>query len=1207
MIRLLSYSLLPQFLLLLGLNFIKPVHGDYQSGPAYRFADKVEAVPSEEFYDLLKVDEDLWLAGSGLHRLEDGFLHEVFPDGRYTALAHDPEENHLWFAGPEGIGKMSLESFELSKFIETESGYIWELFHKNGKVWFFGSQGYGWIDCRTNYMGLHVPKVFEPRPLVFINPLVEEGFFVCSYLGLWSVDASGHQIVLDSSQLNDDLVTWVQPDDGKLLLGSDVNLYSWSGSAGETPIPVTSNYSGFFINGISNAVSLENAIAITDFPQGIVFLDRETSTVTGYAGDSSGLNIGDIYKIAWTDESDLFALGTKGVGAVNLAEAHRFFPTSEIFDGDSLRISSIADGKLYLFTEKSWFEFGTDGYRQGEIKQPPHWGGVDAGGNPFYGSVTGYFPLSASGWANYQFSIPVHDLVWLDDVAIAVTNDGLYSVSAELAVSNVYPSDQQLSILGILDGGVYVLNQNGQITSLTRSGERWRVTDIPIKVDGELIDSSAGENRINLATTEGLYRFHPNSGMERLQVQSGWSVQGLDAVGDLLYAGLHNADSGDNAVAVYGIDKRAMVWVPHIKKVGRLKDVLVDGEHLALIGSNGAGWYARDELVPVAVPNVSLDLFLNDDRVNDRTIPNGMHYIDLQVDFRGPAVPSQVQYRINEDRWRNVSLQEPSLPFTGHGKFLVELRAVHPNGVASEPKRIQFGIAPPWYLNPVYQGILLVLAMAAVWGIYMLRHAQLKRMNLWLSNEVKKQTRELEAATAARTNFLAGLSHDIRNPLNGVLMIAETLTRDPPRSGDDARLKDLTEFGIIVDRMLGEILDFSAIDQTNMPMAFIPVSLSDILQSSVAQNQFGIQKALVNMSVIVPPELREVVIKTDRNWMIKILTNLIVNALEYSESERIEVGSVCHKLTKDHVEMEIYVKDWGKGIDDAEKAFVFDRFYRGESGIESGKHGTGLGLSICQEIAHAMGAHLILTDTEAGGCCFTLKGRFERVSGARELDREAVLKSLRGKKVLVVDDLSYNRKSIVEFFRTIGCECDQCENGREALAMLGRNSYDLALLDWDLPGLMGPDIARRHRKAHPGDPVVLVALTAYTDGEKKRISEEAGMNGYISKPLTASRLAYCLANIETRPPPDQPVGRDQIDREELDREIYKHIRECLALGEQYAWEDLRRCAHRLTTLALIRNNPGMQQVCRDLQISAQSENIEEIRIGLAELRQWEEK
>lgn len=173
--------------------------------------------------------------------------------------------------------------------------------------------------------------------------------------------------------------------------------------------------------------------------------------------------------------------------------------------------------------------------------------------------------------------------------------------------------------------------------------------------------------------------------------------------------------------------------------------------------------------------------------------------------------------------------------------------------------------------------------------------------------------------------------------------------------------------------------------------------------------------------------------------------------------------------------------------------------------------------------------------------------------------------------------------------------------------MLGRNSYDLALLDWDLPGLMGPDIARRHRKAHPGDPVVLVALTAYTDGEKKRISEEAGMNGYISKPLTASRLAYCLANIETRPSPDQPIGRDQIDREELDREIYKHIRECLALGEQYAWEDLRRCAHRLTTLALIRNNPGMQQVCRDLQISAQSENIEEIRIGLAELRQWEEK
>jgi signal transduction histidine kinase/DNA-binding response OmpR family regulator len=701
-----------------------------------------------------------------------------------------------------------------------------------------------------------------------------------------------------------------------------------------------------------------------------------------------------------------------------------------------------------------------------------------------------------------------------------------------------------------------------------------------------------------------LYRLDRDGLLTELPVEDEWEVHGLTAEGGELLVAFRHSLTGEQAVGGYAGQSRTMLSVPYLEEVGGIERLMGNSTRLGILGSNGLGWYAKSELQRVAAPEVSFDLLFENKRIQDRTIPSGMHFIDLQVYFDGPAIPSIVQYRINEQRWRDVNLRDPTLQFAGHGNFSVELRAVHPNGVASRSRMIQFGISPPWYLNPLYQGIIIALLIAMVWGVYVLRHAQLKRTNLWLQSEVKKQTRELEAATAARTNFLAGLSHDIRNPLNGVLMIAETLTRDPPKSGDDSRLKDLTEFGVIVDRMLGEILDFSAIDQSNMPMAFIPVSISDILNSSIKQNQFSIQKALVNMSVVIAPELKEVVIKTDRNWMIKILTNLIVNALEYSESERIEVGTVCHRLTPTDVEMEITVKDWGKGIDDAEKEFVFDRFYRGESGIESGKHGTGLGLSICQEIAHAMGTHLTLTDNDPSGCCFSLKGRFERVSGAKELDREAVLQGLKGKKVLVVDDLLYNRRSIVDFFLTIGCECDQCENGREALSMLAEKQYDLALLDWDLPGIVGPEIARRHRESHPEDKVILIALTAYTDGEKKRQSEEVGMNGYISKPLTASRLAYCLANMQSTPKPQRPVGTDAVDTSELDEEISQHIRDCLIYGDQYEYENLRRCAHRLTTLALMRDNRAMQQVCRDLQVSAQEENIDEIRVGLAELQQW---
>ena len=403
--------------------------------------------------------------------------------------------------------------------------------------------------------------------------------------------------------------------------------------------------------------------------------------------------------------------------------------------------------------------------------------------------------------------------------------------------------------------------------------------------------------------------------------------------------------------------------------------------------------------------------------------------------------------------------------------------------------------------------------------------------------------------------------------------------------------------------MLGEILDFSVIDQKSISTSFIPVAVSDIIESSVKQNQFGIQNAMILANTYIAPELKSLVIRTDRNWMIKVLSNLITNALEYSESERIEIKAICHRLGENEVDLELQVNDWGKGIDDSEKPFVFDRFYRGESGIESGKHGTGLGLWICQEIAHAMGGHLELKDNTPSGCCFILKGRFEIVEGARELDKDAILETLRGKRVLVVDDLVYNRKSIVEFFQTIGCDCDQAEGGIEGLEKLNRNRYHLALLDWDLPGLTGPEIARRHRRIAPDDPVILIAVTAYTDGKKKQESEQAGMNGYISKPLTAVRLAHCLAYIQDWRPEPEKVS-EVVDTDEVQEEIYKHIEDCVLHTERYEWESLRRCAHRLTTLAMIRNNSEMQQVCRDLQVSASDGNIEEIHVHLLELQKW---
>ncbi|NDV63261.1 response regulator [Puniceicoccales bacterium CK1056] len=1192
--------------MLIGLNFINPLHAEYQTGPAYFFADKLELVPEREFYDVLKLKDSLWFAGEGLSVLENGVWHDVYTEGRYTSLASDPEGKHVWFAGPDGVGWLKANNRAPGGTVSIEAGYIWDIVFRKGKLWFVGSSGYGWIDPVNFSINLSVEKSFEPRPFTMDPGGPLDGLLIGLFSGLWKIDENGHEQVVPIEMTGGNVVTWMAWSNDQYILGTSTSIYTWSGVEGEYPELVNSNYPDYFKKGISNAIDWGPYILITDYPSGVAFLDKRQLSITGYASVYSGLDIGDVYKIEKGSGTDIVVLGTEGVARVDPNADSLFFPSNVIFEENLVRtfLADSSDG--FVFSEKSWVKFDANGFLRGSISGISKWSSVTPGGSVAFGNVVNYNTLEQGDLSLGVLPEPVHDLKWGSSVALASGQNGLYTVTEDLEMELVYPTDQEMNILGELHGRFFALSERGLLVSLSHNGEIWMVETLSESLKGSFQYSAISDNQIVFSQDSGLYRISNTGEITRIPIAQDWQVRGVASSGESNYISYYNPITAEHGVAVYGGGSTHMLSIPYLELCGEPIGLMANAARLGVLGSNGVGWYALDELEPVSIPAVRFDLFLDNQPVADRTIRSGMHYIDLKIDLGRPEIPSQVQYRINEGRWRNVNLKDPSLQFAGHGEFAVELRAVHPNGMSSVPRRVQFGIAPPWYLNPIFQGILFLLLLILSWAIYMFRNAQLKKRNIWLENEVRKATRELEAANAARINFLAGLSHDIRNPLNGVLMIAETLTRDPPRSGDDSRLKDLTEFGIIVDRMLGEILDFSAIDQANLPMALIPVSITDILGTSVKQNQFNIQKALVNITLAIDPELKEVVIKTDRNWMIKILTNLIVNALEYSESERIEVGAKCHKLSPEHVELEIFVKDWGLGIDDAEKGFVFERFYRGESGIDSGKHGTGLGLSICQDVAHAMGAHLGLSDNEPSGCNFFLKGRFARVAGAKELDQDAVLSQLRGKKVLIVDDLSYNRRSIVDFFKTIGCDCDDCENGREALQMLEDNSYDLALLDWDLPGLMGPEIAAMHRHKHPEDKVIIIALTAYTDGEKLRESEQAGMNGYISKPLTASRLAYAMANVEDKQL-QRPSTMDMVDSEELNEEIYKHIRDCLRFGHQSEWENLRRCAHRLTTLALMRNNPAMQQVCRDLQVSAQSGNVEEIHIGLAELQQWDRR
>ncbi len=1198
--RNMSSALFPQILFIIGLNFINVVLDAAETAPSHRFAERLPGVPEKMFFDVETSGETQWLAGDGVYRLEKGKKPErIIDDSRVTSLLLDEESGTLWFSGSSGVGRLSLDSTE-HEYVVASFDYIWDLVPIDGKIWFIESQRFGWIDGRDMSIGAAWNANFLPRPFISRTSDPERLWVSCSD-GLYELVETGLRQHLSAHQIEGETIAWVEQVNGIYYLGSGKNVYRWAD--GQTlPTRLSSNYGQFFKSGINNAVAEGNEIVITQYPEGVAFLDADSGNVTHLTEKSAMTGTGDFFKVIKAEGDRVYALGEKGIVEIDTSLKSVFFPASGLYGSEPIRETITVGEQGNIFTDDYRLAIAEDGLVRQPLNFAPDWVEVDKDGLLVSGSVTTYETYRGGEHEKKALPVGVFDLRWGSEGAYALGSEGVYKVTADLGMELIHADQRQLKLLGERGNRVYLMTADGEVFCIEHIASGWIYKDLNYTVRGGFLWSGTNSTGIWIATTENVYRSEGDE-WTVLPTAAGWNILAASSSGDEIVVLFEERVRREWAVGVYNGDTSSMRVIPFKEYIGEPLAIMATSERIGVVGTAGTGWYHRDELPEQFVPEVDFALLFENKRIEDRTIPAGMHYIDLHVSFADPSPPCIVENRINEGRWRSINLQDPSLQFAGHGTFSVELRAVHPNGNVSPSRLIQFGIAPPWYLNPVYQGIMAMVAGLFLWLLYYLRSRQLKRTNLWLQSEVKKQTRELEAVTAARTNFLAGLSHDIRNPLNGVLMIAETLGRKPPESDADPRLRDLREFGIIVDRMLGEILDFSAIDQDNIPTTFTPVSIIDLINTSVKQNQFMIQHQLVEMNTTVDEQLKDVVIRTDRNWMIKILSNLIINALEYSGSSTVEVGARCLRKTDRDVHIELFVNDWGIGIDESEKEYVFERFYRGEVGIESGRHGTGLGLSICQEIAHAMGGHIRIEDNQPSGCKFILNGRFERVEGSLELDTEAVLRRLQGKHILVVDDLVYNRRSTVEFFETIGCTCDEAESGREALAKLEENDYYLALLDWDLPGIMGPEIARRYRKKAPDDPVIMISVTAYTDGEKKRESEEAGMNGYISKPLTASKLAHCLANVQDWNPAKDP-DPDKLDVDEVREEIYNHIEDCLRYGENFEWENLRRCSHRLTTLAMIKNNRAMQQVCRDLQIAASEGSIKESQALLLELHKW---
>ena len=1163
----------------------------------------VEGVPEPALNAVVEAEGVVWAGGAGLHRGTAAGWELVDGVGRVNALAVDEGRGRVWYGGPDGMGFVGMRDGTVLRVGEVE-GFFWGMRVVGDRVWYVTDGGYGWVGVEGE-PGWHGERRFRPRPQMLGPWEGCERVFVACAEGLWELHEEGSSLVVRAETHHHRVIAWMVAVGKGFQMGTAGGVFQWSGVAGEEPEWVATA-EPYFGRGISNGVSHGALVAVADFPGGVAVWDTRLGRFTGYAGEESGLRVGDVYKLGEGAEGKVFVLGTRGIGWIDLADRSRFFPAQGRWSAES-RLRVVTHGRdLHLFSGSHRVHLSGEEVVAEPVARVPDWAAVDSEGRISYGRVNMQDRLESGHWRSYDLGQPLRS-VWSDGKThYAVLPGGVYRLTDQPALDRLLPTLEDYQLLGAADGALWVLSHQNRLRLIRERGPVWIEEEVAFGPEGEYRGAVLCGNTLVAAFGDKVHWVTPTS-VKSQTLLSGWQVRGMAWDGLRVLVQLWSPARGQLALAAWegtGPAGGAMLRLTRLPQTGDAMALALTEDRLALIGSSGVYLQDRRSLQWVSRPGGQVDLKVGGASAAGKRLPFGTESLRLELAGTDPAVPVGLAYRLNAGEWAVSAEGFHDLRVAGHGSFRVEARAVFPSGAVGRTQVLDFSVRPPWYLDPLVQALVFAASLAAVWVGFHLRSLGLRRANRWLNTEVKRKTRELEEATAARTNFLAGISHDIRNPLHGILLISDSLAQAPPSSAEDLRLTELRHLGLAVDQMLGEVLDFSSIDQNSIVLNLGPVGVAEILAGVVSQNQWALERAFINLTTRLPDELRETVIETDRSWLSQVLSNLLVNAIDYSQTERIELGVSLLGETDRSCQLQFFVKDWGIGIPEAERNLVFERFYRGESGIDSGRHGTGLGLAICRDVSRALGLELQLSENTPSGACFQLTGRFNKLAGHLLLDTEKVLAGLKGKSVLVVEDELVNQRAMVQFFCRRGCLVEACGNGHEAVALLETRHFDLALLDWDLPGLSGPQVARRVRRTIPGQDLLLIALTAYTDGAKRQESQRAGMDAFIAKPMTAQRLAEALVRCDGswRRPAARPI--DQIKSAQVDEAVNDHIDELRMFYQKQDWAGVRRVSHRLTTLAMILGNPEMQRICRDLQDHALAGDASAIQISLLGLAKW---